>query len=89
MEKTTVICGDFNICYKSDRNNTMIKALEEIGFQQLVQASTHFEGGLIDHVYVRKCVSKVNIDCSQYSPYYCAKDHDALLLTINQMVCPL
>ena len=84
MEKNTVICGDLNICYKSERNNQLIKNLEDIGFQQHNQDATHFQGGVIDHVYMRLSNSDATIDCSQYSPYYCAMDHDALLITINQ-----
>ena len=83
LEKSTVICGDINICYKADRNNEFIKNLEELGFHQHVRDATHLKGGLIDHVYVRQCKNPVSIDCSLYSPYYCAMDHDALLTTVS------
>ena len=32
-ERTTHIVGDFNICYKTERNNLVIKYLEEKGFR--------------------------------------------------------
>ena len=82
-EKTTLVCGDVNICFKSDRNNKLIKNLEDNGFDQYVREATHIKGGLIDHVYVKQGSTVVDVDVCLYSPYYCAKDHDALLLTIN------
>ena len=81
--KCTLICGDFNICFNADRRNPLIDGLENLCFQQFVKAATHFEGGLIDHVYVRQGLDQASIQCTQYSPYYCAKDHDAQLVTIN------
>ena len=83
LGKCTLICGDFNICFNADRRNPLIDGLENISFKQFVQTSTHFEGGLIDHVYMRQGPNPVSIKCAQYSPYYCAKDHDAQLVTIN------
>jgi exonuclease III len=82
MEKTTLICGDFNVCFKTDRNHKIIHTLEHFGFKQLVQEETHIKGGLIDHVYFRQIVDQFCVDCTLYSPYYCALDHDALLTTV-------
>ena len=82
-DKTTLICGDFNVCHNSDRGNKLITTLEGLGFKQLVQEATHIKGGLIDHVYIRESGTSVSVDCSLYSPYYCAMDHDAVLTTIN------
>ena len=81
--KTTLICGDFNVCYNSDRSNKLITTLEALGFKQLVQEATHIKGGLIDHVYIRESGTIESVDCSLYSPYYCAMDHDALLTTVK------
>ena len=50
-----------------------------MGFKQLVQVSTHIEGHHIDHVYVLDFQAHVEL----YSPYYTAKDHDGLLITIK------
>ena len=82
-DTTTLICGDINICYISDRSNNFILALEELGFKQLVKEATHIKGGLIDHVYIRDRSNIVSVECSHYSPYYCAMDHDALLTTVS------
>jgi len=77
--KTTLICGDLNICFKEEKNNYLIKSLEEHGFCQVNQLATHIAGGHIDHIYIN---NEVNIDVSLYSPFYCAKDHDALLAVL-------
>ena len=82
-EKTTLICGDFNVCYNEDRSNKLITTLENYGFKQLVQEATFIKGSLIDHVYFRVCETTANVDCCLYSPYYSAMDHDALLITVS------
>ena len=56
--------------------------LENEGFQQLVDEATHYMGGHIDHVYSNHNPQKYQVDVKLYSPYYLAKDHDALLITI-------
>jgi exonuclease III len=81
--KTTLVCGDLNICYIADRNNKLIKTLEDHGFEQFVKEATHIQGGLIDHAYVYKTRDSVDVDVSLYSPYYCAKDHDAILIHLD------
>ena len=83
-QKTTLICGDFNVCYNQDRSNKLIATLENLGFKQLVQEATFIKGSLIDHVYLRECGTSIGVDCSLYSPYYCAMDHDALLTTVRK-----
>merc|ERR1712208_182700 len=72
--KTTLICGDINICFKAERNNCLILSLEDWDFRQMNKAATHIAGGHIDHIYIN---NEVDIDVSLYSPFYCAKDHDA------------
>ena len=81
-EKAILITGDFNICYKSNRNNEISKELEDNGFQQLMQDATHIQGGHIDHVYWRtgnKMWTTPIIE--RHSPYY--SDHDASLVTLT------
>ena len=82
FSKIILLCGDFNICYQMSRDNLLIRTLEDIGFRQLVMEATHIKGGHIDHVYILGKHS-VNADISLYSPYYCAKDHDAVISTVN------
>ena len=81
-QKRTIICGDFNICFEKNRNSRLIKGLENQGFKQLNLQPTHFLGGHIDHVY-----SNIDSDVkvTLYSPYYCAKDHDGLLIEVKNV----
>ena len=80
LDRPTLICGDFNMCFIDNRNNRTTRFLTQIGFKQLVRDATHIEGGHIDHVYVLNL--RVNIDL--YSPYFTAKDHDALCISIPE-----
>ena len=83
INKPTLITGDVNICFQQNRNNSISKSLEEIGFIQLVKEATHIEGGHIDHVYWLDRTGKWKTpDVERYSPYY--SDHDALLVTLKE-----
>ena len=80
--KNTAICGDFNICYLSTRNNRITKYLEENGFKQLVKEATHIQGRLLDHFYIwSKQENSTKTSLLRYSPYY--SDHDALCTTVT------
>ena len=81
-QKITIICGDFNICFEKNRNSRLIKGLEKQGFKQLNDQPTHLLGGHIDHVYSNK---NSDVEVTLYSPYYCAKDHDGLLIEVKNM----
>ena len=78
----TVVCGDFNICYLSNRNNKITKYLEQNGFSQLMREPTHIKGRILDHFYF-KPGNNISESPSiyRYSPYY--SDHDAICATIN------
>ena len=81
-EVTTIVCGDFNICYFSNKNNRVTQFLEANEFVQLVTESTHIKGGHIDHVYFKPGKNtKENPSIFRYSPYY--SDHDAICATIK------
>ena len=80
--RLTIICGDFNICFVSDRDNVVTRMLEGMGFSQLVNEATHFKGGHIDHVYSNHNPAKHSLDISLYSPYYLCLDHDAICITV-------
>ena len=80
--KSTIVCGDFNMCYVDNRQNKSISLLEQKGFKQLVKEATHIEGGHIDHVYIRS--EGLSATVEMYSPYYTAKDHDALCISIPE-----
>jgi hypothetical protein len=78
----TVVTGDFNICYVSNRNNKITKYLENDGFSQLMHEPTHMKGRHLDHLYFRPGSKPVQIpSIHRYSPYY--SDHDAICATIR------
>ena len=82
FEKTVIVCGDMNICYKEQKNNKIIQTLEAHGFEEKVQEATHIKGGHIDHVYFRSVKQQYKIEIFLYSPFYTALDHDALCFTL-------
>ena len=79
--KSTLITGDFNICFLNHSGNRMSKGLEKMGFSQRIREATHIRGGHIDHVYWR---DDSNVwkdpELELYSPYY--SDHDASCITL-------
>ena len=82
-QKSVLVCGDLNICFKEFPNNGLIRFFMSHGFEQKVQKATHIEGGLLDQVYFKNGKQNININVSLYSPYYNANDHDALCIEVN------
>ena len=72
--KQTVILGDFNLCYLSQRNHPIFKFLESIDFHQMVENPTHIEGRLIDLVFLND--GNLKVDIRQIAQYF--TDHDLL-----------
>ena len=82
-EVATVICGDFNICYKVNRNNRVTQFLNKSGFSQLMKEATHIKGRHIDHFYFKPGNTiHENTSIHRYSPYY--SDHDATCATLTR-----
>ena len=73
------------MCYLDDRQNAVTQMLENNGFTQLVQEASHYHGGHIDHVYTNHNTEKFRVDVKLYCPYYLAKDHAAVLITITKV----
>ena len=82
-DKPTIITGDFNLCYIDQKENLIVKYLENLGFSQLVEEATHLQGGHIDHVYSNHNNEVYDVSVMLYSPYYTSKDHDALFVTVR------
>ena len=80
--RPTVVCGDFNRCFIDNKNNSATKSLLQNDFKQLVREATHIDGGHIDHAYLRSDTMSATIEV--YSPYYTAKDHDALCISFPE-----
>ena len=81
LSKETLIVGDLNICYISERNHLIMGFLERKGFRQLVSYPTHADGRQIDHVfhYSPKLALNHSLKLKQQSPYY--SDHDILFIS--------
>ena len=82
-DKPTIIAGDFNLCYVDQKENLIVKYLENRGFSQLVKEATHLQGGHIDHVYSNHDKAVYDVIAMLYSPYYTCQDHDALFVTLR------
>ena len=70
--------GDFNIDFSKD--DKLVKSLEQIGFEQLINESTIDTGNLIDHIYVNEGLKALNISTQKDSAFY--SDHDVITLHI-------
>ena len=79
-DKDTIVCGDFNMCFIENRRNKSTTFLVEQNFKQIIHEATHIDGGHIDHVYLRS-EDSLAVLTELYSPYFTAKDHDALLIS--------
>ena len=80
-KRTTIITGDFNICYIENFNNRLIQGLLSMGFDQQVHEPTHIRGRLIDQVFYIDPNNCMDTIIKRYSPYY--SDHDAILVTLK------
>jgi exonuclease III len=83
--KSTVLCGDFNLCSAKEKNGSFSKTLKNMGFEEKVKVATHIKGGHIDHVYFYCPNKKLSLDAMLYSPYYPTKDHDAICSTVKML----
>ena len=79
--KETVVVGDFNLCFFSERKNPLIHFFEKKGFSQLVDCPTHVDGRLLDHVYHYSPdrTLEASLIVEQQSVYY--TDHDILWIS--------
>jgi hypothetical protein len=75
-----IVIGDFNICTKRLPNHEAFETLNALGFQLVTTEATHIDGGHLDQIWLR--TESCKKDIMMYSPYYTAKDHDALLFTL-------
>ena len=80
----SIICGDFNVCGRTEKSNKITDELRRHGFDQLVDEATHIQGRQIDHVYFRGSGASEVFSMERYSPYY--SDHDAILVCVKSKV---
>ena len=69
------------MCFIENRKCRTTRYLIELGFKQLVNEATHIGGGHIDQVYLK--TENISADIQMYSPYYTAKDHDAVCISLQ------
>ena len=74
VDNIDIFLGDFNINSFHDTrlNNTAL----HIRFQMIITKPTHFDGGLIDHLYLGNSPTKSN-QASSLIRYIYFSDHDA------------
>ena len=83
IKRTTVISGDFNICFRKNRTNLITTTLEKNGFTQLQKDASHNKGGHLDHVYWCDPTDKWNLPVlERHSVYY--SDHDSVLISLSK-----
>ena len=51
-QKETFLCGDLNLCSKTESDHVIIQEILKLGFHQLVKYPTHEKGRYLDHIYV-------------------------------------
>ena len=82
-DKTVLVCGDFNYCYKSQKQHPVNVFFKQRKFIQLVTEATHREGRLLDHSYlycVEPC-SHNEWEAKTYGCYY--SDHDRVVTLVD------
>ena len=75
-DKKTLIIGDFNLCFLSEKNHPIFSFLKNSGFHQLIKSPTHMKGGMIDLVFTNEEIIDENSKVSQQSPFF--TDHDLI-----------
>jgi hypothetical protein len=81
--RTTIITGDFNMCFMENFSNRMTQGLLSLGFDQLVHEPTHIRGRHIDQAYFLDPSNRLRPIIDRYSPYY--SDHDGICITIPEV----
>ena len=82
-----MVLGDFNFCFKKERN-CLSEWLDGLGFDQLVPRATHICGGLLDqaYLYTPKASDNMVVEVAQYDNYF--SDHDTIALILSAEIRP-
>ena len=80
--RSTLVCGDFNMRFIDNIKCRTTNFLIASKFNQLVSEATHLHGGHIDQVYLRS--DDYVVATELHSPYYTAKDHDAICICLSE-----
>ena len=82
-DKSSLVVGDFNFCYK-DKVTSTKRFLEENHFVQLIQEPTHIDGHILDQAYLLYDKRRLDINTKVDSKYY--SDHRGLSVTLRRKV---
>ena len=80
--KMSIICGDFNECVIKHPDNTLLTALRDIGFCQIVKNPTHDAGGCLDLIFYKKH-SILDTVISVEKCYMPFSDHDGIIIHLK------
>ncbi|HIL27520.1 MAG TPA: hypothetical protein EYG21_09105 [Nitrospinaceae bacterium] len=88
VDRITIIVGDINLRFQRETKPEFVNEILKLNFDQLVQKSTHREGGIIDHLYLRKPLmyDDVIISYDLFAPFY--SDHYGISIVINKGDAP-
>ena len=81
LDKTVIICGDFNFCASSESNNGISLFFKNMNFLQFVNDATHREGRALDHIYLYQKDNTFTHTCQIFGCYY--SDHDKVTLYLK------
>ena len=74
MARPCFITGDFNVNFLREPKDAIVTKILSCGFKQIVRSPTHTEGGLLDHVYMKRVTWEPEV-CLNF-PYY--TDHASI-----------
>ena len=74
LTRPIFLVGDFNIDFLKNPNDAIVRKISLNRFKQIVSQPTHSEGGLLDHVYIKRLNFEIQIVVN--FPYY--SDHGAI-----------
>ena len=82
ISRICIIGGDFNLDFRKQSNNIILKQLKNMNFMQMIDYPTHMQGGIIDHLYIYcpKTHNDVLIESDLISPFY--SDHFGICIDI-------
>ena len=82
-EMDTIICGDFNFKFLTERGDSPLwKDLRRKGFQRIIKEPITINRTCIDHVYIR--LKNLCTRHELYSPHYA--DDDGLLIMLKKKI---
>ena len=76
-QRPCLITGDFNINFMRDPKDSIVAKILSCGYNQIVKGPTHKDGGLLDHIYMKRLGWEPKVHMN--FPYY--SDHAAIAIS--------